>query len=333
MGGTERRVRRSVVVGLVCLGALAVGCGDDGNGGGGGGGGGVSGTWSSVASGAMQGLIGVWGTGADNVYAIGSTVIRRFNGTAWGNGPDLELMVEGMNGPMVAFNLTAIGGAEAGSFFTAGVTQPEDGSADVGVNRILRVQGTRHSALEPAQAVTMRGIFGRAPNDVWAVGGDMALHWNGTTWQRRATGIQPGSDLYAVWAAAADNVYAVGQRVYRWDGSMWAPIELPGTAYYFGVSGTGPNDVWIVGNSAARHWNGTEWQRVLTGTTEPLNAVWAVASNDVWAVGNGGTIVHWDGTAFSTVRSNTTSTLRALWGSGANNLWAVGDNGVALRYR
>jgi len=317
----------------VLTAAVGVGCGGDDGPGGGGGGGGVTGTWAVVPAGTSEGLSGVWGTAADNVYAFGSTVLRRYNGTAWVAGPDLGLIVEGMNGPAPAFNLTALGGVEAGNFFAAGTTVPEDGSADVGVNRILRVQGARNTGTMPAQQVTIRRIWGRAADDIWAVGGDIALHWNGSTWQRRSTGIEPGSDLYAVWGTSADNVYASGQRVYRWDGSAWAPIEFPGSVYHFGISGTAANDVWLVGNSAARHWNGTAWERVLTGTTEALYAVWAVAPNDVWAAGAAGTIVHWNGTAFSTVPSNTMATLRSLWGSAANNLWAVGDNGVALRYR
>jgi hypothetical protein len=42
-------------------------------------------TWSSVSSGTTQDLIGVWGTFASDVWAVGTTngTILHYNGTSW----------------------------------------------------------------------------------------------------------------------------------------------------------------------------------------------------------------------------------------------------------
>ncbi|MBL8604879.1 MAG: hypothetical protein JNK72_23325 [Myxococcales bacterium] len=320
------------LAGLVAVAAAFTGCGDDGSAGGGGGGA-PRGTWRTVSSGTMSELKGVWGTAGNNVFAIGADVIRRFNGTAWVAGPELGLTAEGMNGPVPAFNLTAIGGFEAGNYFVAGTTVPEDGSGDAGLNQILRVRGAQYSALSPDTATTMTAVWGRAANEVWAVGGERVLRWGGSSWSRfSATGLAAGSDLYAVWGTSADNMYVSGARVYHLEGGSWVEVEFPGSSYYFAIWGSSASDVWVLGNGAARHWNGREWERVLTGTTEPLRAAWGSAANDVWAVGDNGTILHYNGTAWSTIASNTRVNLRAVYGLGANDVWAVGANGTTLHY-
>ena len=113
-------------------------------------------------------------------------------------------------------------------------------------------------------------------------------------------------------------------------GGSAAPAS--GTPTYFGIWGSGANDVWLVGRSAARRWNGSTWSNVLTGSLSALYGVWGAAANDVWAVGEGGTILHWDGARWSSIPSGTTATLRSVWGSGPGDVWAVGDNGTAVHY-
>ena len=67
-------------------------------------------------------------------------------------------------------------------------------------------------------------------------------------------------------------------RTYHWTGSAWAPVAA-GTAHYLtAVSGSGPNDVWAVGNMGTiLHWTGSAWTPSTSGTTAELRGVWATA--------------------------------------------------------
>ena len=40
------------------------------------------------------------------------------------------------------------------------------------------------------------------------------------------------------------------------------------------------------------HWDGCGWTQATSPTTSNLDAVWGTGPNDVWAVGNG-PFVHW----------------------------------------
>src|SRR4051794_8753099 len=68
-----------------------------------------------------------------------------------------------------------------------------------------------------------------------------------------------------------DYIWAVGDFgvMLRWDGSQWSSVGTGlGTEIQFmGIWGSGPNDVWTIGNGTITdgfvlHWNGSKWSRV-----------------------------------------------------------------------
>jgi hypothetical protein len=68
----------------------------------------------------------------------------------------------------------------------------------------------------------------------------------------------------------------------------------------YGAWGSGPSDIWAVGDGGAtQHWNGSAWTSVASGTTRSLRGVWGSGPDDVWAVGYGGTIGRWNGASNS----------------------------------
>jgi hypothetical protein len=107
---------------------------------------------------------------------------------------------------------------------------------------------------------------------------------------------------------------------------------------FFGLRGSGPNDVWVVGGSLATHasgllhWNGTAWSATPSGNTPGLSGVWVRGLDDAWAVGDKGTTLHWDGTSWSTVASGTSQSLADVWGSSSDDVWAVGHGGTILHW-
>ena len=146
-------------------------------------------------------------------------------------------------------------------------------------------------------ATTLNAVFARTATDAWAVGqfpgvGDdagsqiFAEHWNGTQWQQAPT----------------TNIVRQDERL-------------------LGVSASGPDDAWAVGNTnaisaashdtLAAHWDGTAWTIVPTPTAASggrLASLYDVADlgpANAWAVGQGKDArplaEHWDGTAWSVV--------------------------------
>jgi hypothetical protein len=137
--------------------------------------------------------------------------------------------------------------------------------------------GARWSIVDGPQPGSQRDIlFGVAavtPSDVWAVGDrqgadgrfeTLVEHWNGARWSVVPSPNPGGSGnhLYAVSAVAADDVWAVGQRlgaadpdqalIEHWDGEQWSVVSSPAhgsaSASLYGVAGD-PGGVWAVGET------------------------------------------------------------------------------------
>ena len=150
--------------------------------------------------------------------------------------------------------------------------------------------------------------------------------------------------IYGIWGVpppGTPNLYAVGQTangsnhggIFNYDGSAWTSIDIsvinPSKYNYYGVWGTGYNDVWAVGQGGIiSHRGETMWSNVpWSMAVSPLNAVWGVDHSNVYAVGNG--IIHYDGTTWSVVTTGLTDSpiFKAIWGSSANDIFAVGSVG------
>ncbi|MBU6317413.1 MAG: hypothetical protein KGR47_12945, partial [Acidobacteria bacterium] len=335
------------------LTAALAACGDGGtsSGGGGGGGGGnttgdggttqssgncasgsmVPGRWTRSNTGTEADFVGAFGAAPNNLIAVSDTVVRRFNGMTWADVPGLEFdRMEGMM--QFTLRLTGVGGFDAMTTFAAGIVG-SSGGGEAPMGEMYRLGATGATAVPlPSANIQVVSIRGSSPTNVWAVGGPYALKLEGNRFVNRSIGIPQNEQFYDLWVFSENDVWAVGTKVMRWDGTMWREAVDIGAGSYFGIWGSAPNNIYIVGNTVMRRFNGTAWSTVLTNTTTDLRSVWGSGPNDVWAVGEGGTIVHYDGNAWGPVPSGVTSRLNRLWGFGANNVWAVGERGVALNY-
>lgn len=144
-----------------------------------------------------------------------------------------------------------------------------------------------------------------------------------------------GDKLSSVWAADANNVWAVGDtgRIMKWNGTAWSPQPSGTTQTLDSVWGSDADNVWAVGaKGTVLKWNGTAWTPQLSGTTSRLNEVWGTSASSVWIVGEAGTILRWNGTTWSRQTSGTTEYLESVWGSDANNVWTVGNSGAIVKW-
>lgn len=172
----------------------------------------------------------------------------------------------------------------------------------------------------PRIAGALTGVAVAGARDVWVVGEEGSIeHWHRGHWtQIRVTGVQK---LSALAATSMRDVWAVGANaVLHWNGSRWNVTRWP-HAELLGLVANSPTDVWAVGSDNARrflelHWDGTRWSSYSQlspdgGSSPQLYAVASMGSRDVWAAGDahnsgepayGDTVlVHWDGSRWRLV--------------------------------
>jgi len=185
-------------------------------------------------------------------------------------------------------------------------------------------------------------VYARTSTDVWFVAlNEAPHHWNGAALTTSAVQ-DPPPPLLAVWAAASNDVWAVGGeqqgsygQIWHFDGVAWSDTgdrQLPwrGT----GVWGT-DTGVWACGNGIAA----TDSTLLETaGGTSPWTAakaafpvgqgaqsVWASSSMDVWAAG-ASVIERFDGSSWSALSTSPVTisgTSRHIHGRASNDVWIV----------
>jgi hypothetical protein len=155
--------------------------------------------------------------------------------------------------------------------------------------------------------------------------------------------------LLAIWGTSSKDVWSVGgslgngfeSLVIRFDGTKWRRVKPAAarTETYWWVHGTGPNDVWLVGEQGRiTHWDGASFREDASGTTATLFGVMAFAANDVWAVGGtpesatgaNDVVLHFDGAAWKEegLPEKNGRAMFKVWGSSANDIYVVGEAGT-----
>ncbi|MCH9682554.1 MAG: hypothetical protein K0V04_14045 [Deltaproteobacteria bacterium] len=194
-------------------------------------------------------------------------------------------------------------------------------------------------------------VWGSAPDDVWAVGGQVSSVMDPGTGAayRRVDGdwapadVPAGTPLLNWVHGTRSRVWVVGNAgaaLYR-DADSWVDTDTPTEVPLWGCWVVADDDVWAVGGDTFDdeaepvliHWDGTSWTNHPMPTLDGRNPaamfkVWAAATDDVWAVGDVGVIVHYDGQSWSQVLSGTGNDLISLWGIGPDEVVAVGGRSI-----
>jgi hypothetical protein len=203
----------------------------------------------------------------------------------------------------------------------------------------------------------------------WAVGHDwtdrmMIAAWNGSDWETVTPEILPTgiSNLYGVWADAADDAWAVGSYydgdpdtsralILRWDGASWTQEPAPNgrTVRLESVWGDGAGDLWAAGveDVGGRYVGfvirrvGGAWERVRfprhDGHAVLLLGISGSGTDDIWTVGGDRYIdssiehpvaFHWAGSSWDRVKTAPIPAFSASF-SGVSvvdgtHAWAVG---------
>ncbi|MBN2496240.1 MAG: putative metal-binding motif-containing protein [Deltaproteobacteria bacterium] len=146
-----------------------------------------------------------------------------------------------------------------------------------------------------------------------------------------------GYNLRAIYAAAPDDVWAVGapsqmgDLAAHWNGVSWSLVDIGSDEGLNDIHGAGPNEVWAAGvYGHAFRWDGHSWSGRQT-PLYPVKMIWVSASDDVWA-STSDELAHWDGSSW-TEYENYMFFVADLWAEASGDAWAVGGDGEAYRYR
>lgn len=257
---------------------------------------------------------GVWGASGSELYAVGhESAVYRYDGSTWTaqSVPTLDRELQavwgagsgdvwavGNAGAILHFDGSGWRGQESGTIQhlnSVWGTSATDVHAVGGGGLILHNGGAGWSE-QFSGGAQLRDVQGAGPSAVWAVGNNgRILHYDGTGWAFQAR--EPNSSvLHGVWAAAADNVFAVGEmsdELLRYDGTAWTLEPFPGTSSDRDVWGASASDVFVVsGPRNVLHFDGSTWTIQDTGFDGFLfQDIWGSSATEVFVVGGGGKVL------------------------------------------
>jgi hypothetical protein len=211
---------------------------------------------------------------------------------------------------------------------------------------VLHFDGAAWTQQPTPTSEALWGVWGAAPNDVWAVGGRgntssvaTLLHYDGDAWESVTLPAfqRPNvTALFKIWGTAADNIYAVGRSgvILHYQGESWVE-EASGTGDdLIALYGTSASEIVAVGgrsNGRVAIWNGETWRAESLAPLPGLNGVFMRTPGVVHVVGVEGTIARLDLVA-GTFREEVPATaldFHAIFGDSAGVLTAVGGNFTA----
>jgi hypothetical protein len=325
----------------------------------------TNGTWAPISVPDADPLVGVWGTGPADVWAVGGISALHWNGNAWAR-VDVP--------SSVSYGLRSLSGSGPTDVWAggAGVVLHWDGHAwssvygsntDDRAVRALWSSGTRNSwaageaglflhedgggwkTFAQGTIEYLTSAFAFSATDAWAVGGHgVALHFDGRGWSQVST--SSSEPLYSVWGHDGNDVWIAGASgdcngfILHWNGVAWTYSFGPASSTCMSsVWGTGPADVWAVGQGVLMHWDGAGWTR--TGPTgDVARSVWASSATDVWVLQQSiiggpnapGSVYHYDGANWTLVATGSTAQLLAIAGTGPHDVWIVTDDNTTVMH-
>ena len=203
-------------------------------------------------------LRGVSMPGTTTAFVVGGNyLLARLNGSRWTvdvppAGTQTNLTLEGVWSDG-ASNAWAVGQSSAIAHW--------DGT------RWTVVSDARRPVVSPADNYNAAWSAG---GNVWIAGDASIIRCKpsspaaGAVISCAADGVAGQGPFYAIWGTSATNAFAVGAngRIVHFDGTSWSAMTSPTTGRLGAVGGTGPNDVWAVGDTVALHYDGTKWSPV-----------------------------------------------------------------------
>ncbi len=187
--------------------------------------------WAPLSSGVTETLTGVWGSAPNDVFAVGyNGTILHYDGSSWS--PSVSGVTD---------SLLAIWGSGPADIYAVGVPRA-----------LLHYDGSAWQSAVPASVPKSSGlsaIWGSGPADVWVVGNEARIHFDGAAWSSNSA--EQNSMPAAIWGSSANDVFEGGRfqglgGVQHFDGAGWTNMFFPFTVPFDALWGSGPDDVYAV---------------------------------------------------------------------------------------
>lgn len=246
-------------------------------------------------------------------YDLGGTAAHYVNGR-W------LLVPTGVNSPLRGVWTEASGTALA--------------AGDLGT--LVRLDDMGFTLIPTADTTRLNGVWGTDASNAWAVGDSgTVIRIVGAMSYRMPTPLGNGPSLNAVWGSRSDDVWAVGNSgaAVRWDGTKWKLSAVPDSAInYVSVFGSGPNDVWLLGDKKIFRWDGTGW-RLMRQEQEQVLKGFARSPTDVWVLRDYQRVSNFNGVIWrrDVIPVYSVASLTALAPAGDTGVWAAGTHGLITR--
>jgi len=139
----------------------------------------------------------------------------------------------------------------------------------------------------------LRDVWGRAADDVYAIGDSTVVRWNGTSW----VSLAPPAGPFRAIAGDASHLYVVGDggTVAVYDGAQWTIENVGTSADLTGVWAAGGLVVAVGASGTIVQNDGTGWVPGRTATSANLTGVWGSVQDGFFASGERGTVLFFDG--------------------------------------
>lgn len=266
---------------------------------------------------------GIWGSAADDVYAVGDggDIVH-----STGDGTWKQQMID------TGSRLTGVWGSGNGDIYVS-----------VFSNFLLHSTGDgKWQHQTTALGEVFRDIWGPSATQIYAlVGGGVDVSSGDGNWRNYVT-ITASAYTTAIWGASASDVfvatnYSDAPTVYRlsasgdWTGDRGSPkVSLAD------ITGSDPNHLYAIGADTvfSSHGDGN-WKPELVVTGAIVQAVWAASSGAVYACTSKGTFYRsngagvWSDPQIIDPAKGSVLQCRCIWGSDVNNIY-IGTPGAGI---
>ncbi len=295
--------------------------------------------WSEAFDATEAGaLSGIWGSGPDDVFAVGGDAERgtvtHYDGAGWTTGeiPGASLLVW-------------VYGFGPGEVYTVGV----DGSA-------ARYDGSSWTPVETGTDHDLWGIFGFSSDEMWVVGGDpddgndcgdasqkgqktCIWRWDGQS-ELVPVAIGAGENdrgttsMFKVWGIDG-KLFSVGQTglVLEWDGSSWSRVSMGAEANddFVSLWGTSADNMVMVGGRGSARiatYDGAAWTTTAPAGVAGINGVHMVEPDQAIVGGLYGWVAAYQPSTGELTDEGFAGSIdvHAVWGDGEGKTYAVGGH-------
>jgi hypothetical protein len=221
-------------------------------------------------------LLGVWGSGSQDVYVVGDAGIYHSDGTGhW---------TQQYSAPRPGA-LKAIWGEGATSIFVVGAGELILHS--VGDGRWDTQAGA--GALPPALPPDLYAVWGTA-GQVYAAGdgGRLDVRASDGTWRSEDLGVS--EPFYGLWGTGPSDIYVVGGHctIVHYNGRAWEQqFSVTRPQSCSSAWGSAPNDLYVGGDDLLLHSTGAgAWESLKISLGTLISSLWG-SSDSVYAAGTG----------------------------------------------